>query len=73
MAIIFKPTAKMQLVIIILRALRHMEIAEGSLSKLFERITTSAATTAMADPPAPIATPTRAEAKAVASVRGREG
>jgi hypothetical protein len=71
-AIILSPTAKRQLVIIILLALRQMEIAEGSLRRLFERITTSAATTAIADPPAPIATPTRAEAKAVASEKKRE-
>jgi hypothetical protein len=66
-AIIFRATAKTQLVMMTRLALRQIAIAEGRRSKLLDKITTSAATTAMAEPPALIATPTRAEAKAVAS------
>jgi hypothetical protein len=72
MAIIFRPTAKTQLAMMTLLALRQMATADGRRRRLLERITTSAATTAIADPPAPIATPTRAEAKAAASTAQKE-
>lgn len=73
--------ANTQFCTITVRAVRHIDTADGSRKRLLDRITTSAAATTMfnqvtvttinlcyipaiADPPAPMATPTREAASA---------